>query len=62
MLVFGLLSSVFDYITFGVLRLGLHAGPEIFRTGWFIESLLSATLVVFSLRTRLPIFRAAPAV
>jgi Mg2+-importing ATPase len=60
MLVFGLLSSVFDYITFGVLRLGLHAGPDIFRTGWFIESLLSATLVVFSLRTRLPIFRSRP--
>ena len=60
MLVFGLLSSVFDYITFGVLRLGLHAGPEIFRTGWFIESLLSATLVVFSLRTRLPLIRSRP--
>ena len=60
MLVFGLLSSAFDYITFGVLRLGLHAGPEIFRTGWFIESLLSATLVVFSLRTRLPLFRSRP--
>jgi Mg2+-importing ATPase len=60
MIVFGLLSSIFDFITFGVLRLGLHAGPEIFRTGWFIESLLSATLVVFSLRTRLPINKSRP--
>ncbi|HEX9029614.1 MAG TPA: magnesium-translocating P-type ATPase, partial [Anaerolineales bacterium] len=60
MLVFGTLSSVFDYITFGVLLLVLHAGPEQFRTGWFVESVLSAGVVVFALRTRLPFLRSAP--
>jgi Mg2+-importing ATPase len=60
MLVFGLLSSAFDYATFGVLLWVLHAGPDEFRTGWFLESMLSATLVVFSLRTRLPFYRSRP--
>ncbi|HEX7976524.1 MAG TPA: magnesium-translocating P-type ATPase, partial [Anaerolineales bacterium] len=60
MLVFGTLSSVFDYLTFGVLLLILHAGPEQFRTGWFVESVLSAGVVVFALRTRLPFLRSRP--
>ena len=61
MLVFGLLSSVFDYATFGVLLLVLHASPAEFRTGWFIESVASASLVVLVIRTRRPLFRSAPA-
>ena len=60
MLVFGLLSSVFDYATFGVLLLILHASPTEFRTGWFIESVASASLVVLVIRTRRPIFRSVP--
>jgi P-type Mg2+ transporter len=60
MLVFGVLSSVFDYATFGVLLLVLHAGPGEFRTGWFIESVSSAALVVLVIRTRRPFFRSAP--
>jgi P-type Mg2+ transporter len=52
MLVFGVLSSVFDYMTFGVLRLWLDAGPAEFRTGWFLESVVSATLIVLVVRTR----------
>ncbi|MGE5222286.1 MAG: magnesium-translocating P-type ATPase [Omnitrophica WOR_2 bacterium] len=60
MLVFGTLSSLFDYLTFITLILILHASPELFRTGWFIESVLSATLVVFALRTRRPVFRSRP--
>jgi Mg2+-importing ATPase len=60
MLVFGLLSSIFDYLTFGVLYFWLQAGPAVFRTGWFIESVWSATLVVFVVRTRLPFFRSRP--
>jgi Mg2+-importing ATPase len=60
MLVFGLLSSVFDYATFGVLLLLLHASPAEFRTGWFIESVASAALVVLVIRTRRPLFRSAP--
>lgn len=60
MVVFGLLSSVFDYITFGALILVLHANEQQFQTGWFIESILSATLIVLVVRTRLPFFRRLP--
>jgi Mg2+-importing ATPase len=60
MFIFGPLSSVFDYLTFGLLLWLLHAGPELFRTGWFVESVLSAALVVFALRTRLPFTRSQP--
>ncbi|BBL72609.1 magnesium-translocating P-type ATPase [Methylogaea oryzae] len=59
MIVFGLLSSVFDYATFGVL-LHLGADAATFRTGWFLESVLSATLVVLVIRTRQPFFRSRP--
>jgi len=52
MLVFGVLSSIFDYMTFGVLRWGLHAGPVEFRTGWFLESVVSAAMIVLVVRTR----------
>jgi Mg2+-importing ATPase len=60
MLVFGSLSSVFDYITFGVLLLVLHAGMDQFRAGWFIESVISAAMVVLVIRTRRPFFRSFP--
>jgi P-type Mg2+ transporter len=60
MVVFGLLSSVFDYLTFGALLLLLHAQPEQFRTGWFMESTISASLVVLVVRTRQSIFRSKP--
>ena len=60
MIVFGLLSSVFDYLTFGVLLLVLKAAPEMFRTGWFIESVVSASLIVLVIRTRKPFFRSPP--
>jgi Mg2+-importing ATPase len=51
--VFGPLSSLFDYITFGVLLLAFHGGQhqELFRTGWFVESLFSQILVIHVLRT-----------
>lgn len=54
MAVFGSLSSVFDYLTFAALMWLFNASAETFRTGWFVESVLSATLVVFAVRTRLP--------
>jgi P-type Mg2+ transporter len=60
MLVFGPLSSLFDFITFGVLIWVFHAGPELFRTGWFIESVASQVLVIFVIRTRLPALAARP--
>lgn len=60
MLVFGPLSSVFDLLTFGVLLWLLHADQALFHTGWFIESVLSAGVVVFAVRTRLPFLRSQP--
>ena len=60
MVVFGLLSSIFDYLTFGVLILLLHASPQLFRTGWFLESVVSAAMVVLIIRTRKPFFRSKP--
>jgi Mg2+-importing ATPase len=42
----GLVSSIFDYLTFGVLLLVLHAGVLEFRTGWLVESVISASLIV----------------
>jgi len=57
MLRFGLLSSVFDFLTFGVLFFFLKASPEMFRSGWFVESVVSASLVVLVLRTRGPFWR-----
>jgi Mg2+-importing ATPase len=50
--VMGPLSSAFDLATFGVLYLAFHTGPEVFRTGWFLESIVTQTLVVFLIRTR----------
>ena len=50
--VMGPLSSAFDLATFGFLYLVFHTGPEAFRTGWFIESIATQTLVVFLIRTR----------
>jgi Mg2+-importing ATPase len=60
MLVFGPLSSLFDFATFGVLLLVLHAGPMEFRTGWFVESVLSASMIVLVIRTRRPFWRSRP--
>jgi len=60
MLTFGILSSVFDYLTFAVLLLVLHAGTDVFRTGWFIESVVSASLVVLVIRSRGPFFKSRP--
>ncbi|HVU57941.1 MAG TPA: magnesium-translocating P-type ATPase [Puia sp.] len=51
MILFGIISSLFDYITFAVLLYGLHAGTAEFRTGWFIESVVSASLIVLVVRT-----------
>jgi Mg2+-importing ATPase len=59
MVVFGLVSSVFDYLTFGVL-LWLNATVAQFRTGWFIESIVSASLVVLVVRSQRPFFKSRP--
>ncbi len=61
MLVFGPISSLFDIATFIVMIHVLDAGRNEFRTGWFIESIVTQTLVVFLIRTRrIPFFRSRP--
>ena len=60
MLTFGPLSSIFDFLTFGVLLLLLHAGQDEFRTGWFMESVISASIIVLVVRTRRPFIRSRP--
>ena len=61
MAVFGPISSVFDFTTFFVMLRVLHASHTEFRSGWFVESLATQTLVVFLIRTRrVPFFRSRP--
>jgi len=60
MITFGLLSSVFDYLTFGILLFALHATTNQFRTGWFVESVVSAAAIVLVVRSRRPFFKSRP--
>ncbi len=60
MLVMGPVSSVFDFLTFGLLLFVFHANQALFQTGWFIESLATQVLVIFVLRTRRNPFRSRP--
>jgi Mg2+-importing ATPase len=63
MLFFGPVSSLFDFATFGVMLWVFHSGPAQFRSGWFVESLATQTLVIFAIRTRrIPFFRSRPSV
>lgn len=62
MLFFGPVSSVFDFVTFGVMLWIFHAGEPLFQAGWFVESLATQALVIFAIRTRrIPLFRSTPA-
>jgi len=60
MITFGIVSSVFDYLTFGALLLVLHASQVQFRTAWFLESVISASIIVLVIRSRKPFFRSKP--
>jgi len=61
MICFGPLSSLFDFATFAVMLWVFHSGPAQFRSGWFVESLATQTLVIFAIRTRkIPFFRSHP--
>jgi Mg2+-importing ATPase len=59
MMAFGMLSSIFDFLTFGTL-LAIGATVEEFRTAWFLESVVSACLIVLVVRTRKPFFKSRP--
>ncbi len=61
MVCFGPISSLFDFVTFAVMLWVFHSGPVQFRTGWFVESLATQTLVIFAIRTRrIPFWRSRP--
>ena len=60
MLVFGPVSSVFDFLTFYAMLHFFGAGEALFQTGWFIESMITQVLVVFCIRTRRVFFRSRP--
>jgi Mg2+-importing ATPase len=60
MVEFGCLSSLFDFLTFGLLLFAFAATPEIFRTGWFVESLLTELVIALVVRTRRPFWRSRP--
>lgn len=57
---FGPLSSVFDFLTFAVLALGFHVAEDVFRTAWFLESVVSAVVVVLLLRSRRAAVKSRP--
>jgi P-type Mg2+ transporter len=60
-LVIGPISSIFDFITFGVLLYIFHASPPLFHTGWFLESLCTQTLVIHVIRTgKIPFIESKP--
>jgi Mg2+-importing ATPase len=60
MIEFGMLSSVFDVLTFGALLAVFRAGEATFQTAWFVESLLTELVVALVVRTRRPFFRSRP--
>ena len=61
MLVFGPISSLFDFATFALMIFALHAREGEFQAGWFIESIATQSLIIFAIRTRrIPFFRSTP--
>jgi Mg2+-importing ATPase len=57
----GPISSIFDFVTFGVLLWIFHAPQPLFNTGWFLESLCTQTLVIHIIRTgKIPFIESKP--
>lgn len=61
MLIFGLISSAFDYMTFAVLLLWFKSGEELFHSGWFVLSILTELMLLLVMRTQKPFFKSKPA-
>ena len=62
-IVFGIISSVFDFLTFFLLYKVFHLDATHFQTGWFIESIATQILVIFIIRTkRVPFFKSTPGI
>jgi len=60
MIVFGLHSSVFDYLTFYALYKLFKANADMFHTGWFIESICTELLILFVVRTHKSLLKSVP--
>jgi Mg2+-importing ATPase len=61
MVFFGPISSLFDFLTFAIMLGAFNAHAPLFRSGWFVESLATQTLVIFVIRTRrVPFFHSRP--
>ncbi len=61
MILFGPISSLFDFATFALMLFVFNAAPGEFRAGWFIESIATQTLIIFAIRTRrVPFLRSRP--
>ena len=61
MVIIGPISSIFDYVTFGMMWLVFHASAPLFQTGWFLESLCTQTLVIHVIRTgKIPFIESKP--
>jgi Mg2+-importing ATPase len=60
MLVFGPISSIFDFVTFYAMLRLFGADQALFQTGWFVESMVTQALVVFCICTRCVVFRSLP--
>lgn len=60
MILFGIISSVFDYITFALLLFIFKADERLFHTGWLLESIISAMVVMLIVRTARPVFASKP--
>ncbi|WP_325409751.1 magnesium-translocating P-type ATPase [Methanoregula sp.] len=60
-MIFGPISSVFDYLTFLILLLVFNADGALFQTSWFVESICTQTLIIFVIRTRvIPFWKSRP--
>lgn len=61
MIYIGPVSSIFDFATFGIMWYIFHATPELFHTGWFVESLATQVFVVYIIRTaKIPFLESRP--
>jgi P-type Mg2+ transporter len=61
MIFFGPISSIFDFATFGIMLWVFNAHAPLFRSGWFVESLATQSLIIFAIRTRrVPFFHSRP--
>jgi Mg2+-importing ATPase len=61
MILFGLIGTIYDFLTFAVMYFVFHARGSLFQTGWFVTSFITEVLVVFVIRTRkIPFWKSKP--